>query len=103
MGFENVPYTLKGYLDLVDQNKIIRDTKTSKRSYPEDAAQTDLQLTAYSLAFRTFEGRQEQSLRFDVMVKNKTIKIQQISTARSQEDINRFLKIFAYVAKAIQS
>ena len=48
--FENVPYTLKGYLDLVGQNKTIRDTKTAKRSYPKTGAQTDIQLTAYNLA-----------------------------------------------------
>jgi len=36
LGFENVAYTLRGYLDLVDQYKIIRDTKTARRSYPKD-------------------------------------------------------------------
>jgi putative RecB family exonuclease len=103
LSFENVDYTLKGFIDLIDEKTVIIDHKTTKRSMQQSAVDADLQLTAYSLAFRTFEGREEQSLRFDVMVRNKTPKIQQISTARSQEDINRFLKTLAYVAKAIQS
>ncbi|MBM3253804.1 MAG: PD-(D/E)XK nuclease family protein [Candidatus Omnitrophica bacterium] len=101
--FENVDYILKGFIDLIDEKTVIIDHKTTKRSMQQSAIDSDIQLTAYALAFRTFEGRQEQSLRFDVMVRNKTSKIQQISTTRTQEDINRFLKILAYVSKAIHS
>ncbi len=101
--FENVEYTLKGKLDLVDNQDIIIDHKTTKRSMQENGINSDLQLTCYSLAYRHALGLQEKALRFDVMVRTKKPKIQQITTQRTQEDINRFLKILAYISSAIKS
>lgn len=103
LSFQNVDYTLKGKLDLVDSQDIIIDHKTTKRNMSEKDAATDLQLTCYSLAYRHALGLKEKALRFDVMVRTKNPKIQQITTQRTQEDINRFLKIMAYVAKATQA
>lgn len=100
LSFENVDYTLKGKLDLVDNQDIIIDHKTTKRSMPQDDINSDLQLTCYALAYRHALGQKEKALRFDVMVRTKNPRIQQITTQRSQEDINRFLKILAYVSKA---
>jgi putative RecB family exonuclease len=101
--FENVAYTLKGYLDLIDQDKIIRETKTSKRSYALDAALTDIQLTAYNLAYKYLKGEDPNSLCFDVVVKNKHPKVQTItSPKRTQAELDRFLKVMAYVSKAIK-
>jgi putative RecB family exonuclease len=103
LSFQNVDYSLKGKLDLVDSQDIIIDHKTTKRSMQEENVNTDLQLTCYSLAYRNVLGIQEKGLRFDVMVRNKHPKIQQIPTQRTEEDIGRFLKILAYVSKAIRT
>jgi CRISPR/Cas system-associated exonuclease Cas4 (RecB family) len=104
LGFENVSYTLKGYLDLVDQNKIIRDTKTARRSYPQDAAQSDIQLTAYNLAYKYLKGEEPKSLCFDVMVRTKQPKIQTLqSPPRTQEQLTRFLKLLGSIARAIKT
>ena len=103
LSFENVSYTLKGIIDLVDVEGTIIDHKTSKRSMiPEDVG-SDIQLTCYALAYRSLFSVSEKGLRFDVMVKTKVPKLQQIPTTRSQEDIQRFLKIMGFVSKAIQS
>ena len=102
--FENVPYTLKGYLDLVDQNKVLRETKTSKRSYPTNSAMADIQLTAYNLAYRYLKGEDPTSLCFDVMVKNKQPKVQTIeSPARTEAELKRFLRLLGSVAQAIKN
>lgn len=103
LGFDNVPYTLKGYIDLVDQDQIIIDHKTTKRSMAEDSVSKDLQLTCYALGYRTTTGEKETQLRLDIMVRNKQPKLQQLQTIRTEEDISRFLKIVAYVSKAIHS
>jgi len=103
LSFENVSYTLKGKLDLVDSQDIIIDHKTSKRSMQVESILSDLQLTCYALAYRQVLGLKERALRFDVMVRNKKPKIQQLETQRTEEDINRFLKVLAYVSKAIHS
>jgi CRISPR/Cas system-associated exonuclease Cas4 (RecB family) len=102
--FENVPYTLRGYLDLVDQFKTIRDTKTARRSYPKDAAQTDIQLTAYNLAYKYLKGEEPKSLCFDVMVRTKQPKIQALqSPPRTQGQLTRFLKLLGSIARAIKT
>ena len=101
--FLDADFTLKGFIDLVTEEDLIIDHKTTKRSYSEEQVATDLQLTAYSLAYRMLEGKEERGLRFDVMVRTKEPKIQHISTKRTQEDINRFLKLVDYVNKAIKT
>jgi len=101
--FENVDYTLKGYIDLIDTKDVIIDHKTTKRSMSQEDVGSDLQLSCYALAYRSILGEQEKELRFDVMVRTKTPKIQQIVTTRTQEDINRFLKILGHISKAIKS
>ena len=101
--FENVSYTLKGIIDLVDVEGVIIDHKTAKRSMAPDDVAADIQLTCYALAYRSVFGAQEKELRFDVMVRTKVPKLQQIPTTRTEEDIQRFLKILGFVSKAIES
>ncbi len=103
LSFENVNYTLKGIIDLVDVEGTIIDHKTAKRSMMTEDVESNIQLTCYSLAYRSLFGTPEKELRFDVMVKTKIPKLQQISTSRTQADIDRFLKVVGYVSKAIQS
>ncbi len=94
---------LKGYIDLLDDQDCIIDHKTTKRSYPENTAEKDIQLTAYSLAFRTLFGRKENGVRLDVMVRNKQPKIQQLYGTRTQADIDRFTRLAGQVENAIRS
>ena len=94
---------LKGYIDLIDDRGCIIDHKTTKRSYPENTAEKDVQLTAYSLAFRTLYGEEEDGVRLDVMVRNKTPKIQQLYGTRTQADIDRFSRLAGQLENAINS
>ncbi len=94
---------LKGYIDLIDDQGCIIDHKTTKRSFPENTAEKDIQLTAYSLAFRTFYGQKEKGVRLDVMVRNKQPKIQQLQGTRTEADIGRFSRLAGQVENAIQS
>lgn len=103
LSFENVDYTLKGFIDLIDDKTVIIDHKTTKRSMQQSAVDADLQLTCYSLAYRHALGLKEKALRFDVMVRTKKPKVQQLTTQRTQADLDRFLKILAYVSKAIKT
>jgi putative RecB family exonuclease len=103
LSFENVSYTLKGIIDLVTIDEKIVDHKTAKRSMVDADVTSNIQLTCYSLAYRSLFGTPERELRFDVMVRTKIPKLQQISTLRTQSDIDRFLKLVGYVSKAIQS
>jgi len=103
LNLEEENYTLKGYIDLIDDKNFIIDHKTAKRSMTEEMVRSDPQLTAYALAYRKLDGKEEAGLRFDIMVRTKKPKIQQIQTYRNKEDIKRLIKTFKYVNKAIQS
>ena len=101
--FENSPLKLKGYIDLIDKNNTIIDHKVKSRSMTQQDAKQDLQLTAYYLAYKIKKKTPPQGLRFDVIVRTKTPKIQQITLNKTDEDTTRFLKILTQVTRAIKS
>jgi len=100
-GYTELP--LKGYIDLIDDKGLIIDHKTSKRSFPADAAEKDIQLTAYALAHRVLYGENEKGVRLDVMVKAKQPKIQQLEAKRTRADIERFLRLAQQVERGINA
>ena len=101
--FENSPLKLKGYIDLIDKNHTIIDHKIKTRSMNKQDAEQDLQLTAYYLAYKIKKQKPPKGLRFDVIVRTKTPKIQQITLNKTDEDTTRFLKVLTQVTKAINS
>jgi CRISPR/Cas system-associated exonuclease Cas4 (RecB family) len=94
---------ITGYIDLIDDQGFIIDHKTSKRSYPADSAEKDLQLTAYAMAYRSVYNQNEKGVRMDVMVRSKKPKIQQLEGTRSQADIDRFLRLAKHVEHSIDA
>lgn len=92
-----------GYIDLVDYQGYIIDHKTSKRSYPQDAAEKDIQLTAYSMGYRALHGEAEKGVRLDVMVRTNKPKIQPLEGARTESDIHRFLRLAEQVERGIRA
>jgi hypothetical protein len=90
---------VKGHIDLIDDQRYIIDHKTSKRSYPEDAAEKDIQLTAYSMGYRALHGEDEKGVRLDVMVRTNKPKIQPLEAARTESDIYRFLRLAKQVER----
>lgn len=102
--FDNVPYAFQGYLDIIDEKGFIRDHKCVKRSYAANAAEEDIQLTGYNLAYKYLKGKEPAGLVFDCMVKNKVPKVMSVSSGpRSERQLNRFLKVLGSVAEAIKS
>lgn len=99
----HIDYGLSGYMDLIESNDIVIDHKTKGRMFLPFELETDLQMSIYSLAFRTLNDRKENSLRFDVAVKNK--KKPEIILApmhRTTEQIQSTVRSIASVAKSIK-
>jgi len=94
---------LKGYIDLIDDQRCIIDHKTSKTSFLPDAASKDIQLTAYAMAYRFLHGQDENGVRLDVMVRTKQPRIQQLRSTRTQADIERFLRLAEKLEQGIKS
>jgi len=100
-------HELYGYIDIVDERKIIRDTKTSKKAPlqkdpPQNIANTSQQLTAYALSYKTLYGELPEKLTLDYIILNGEVKNIIYETVRKPEDIEVFLKRLRRVINGIQ-
>ena len=98
----NFPVELVGIVDLVDDDGMLRDLKTSGRTPPKDTANTSDQLTMYSMLYRATYGMQEQGLALDYVIDLKTPKTAQLTTTRTTEQYERFLNVVGTVWEAMQ-
>lgn len=100
---QDFPFDLLGYWDVVDDHGVIIDNKSYSKSPTQESVDTDLQLSLYSLAYRIKTGQIERGLRIDSVVKNKTPKVVQVETSRTNSDCQWLLGLIEGVAKAIRS
>jgi hypothetical protein len=100
---QDFPFDLLGYWDVVDNQGVIIDNKSYSKSPTQESVNSDLQLSLYSLAYRVKTGQIEKGLRIDSVVKNKTPKVVQIETSRTNSDCQWLLGLIESVAKSIRS
>ena len=103
IAFVGKDYTLLGYIDVVDENGFIRDTKTTGRTPSEDVIDNNLQLAAYSLMYRTLKDKPETGVALDYLVSLKKPKVVQFQTTVEDNLRNRFLKIMDAVVTNIEN
>ncbi|MHA2066489.1 MAG: PD-(D/E)XK nuclease family protein, partial [Candidatus Thorarchaeota archaeon] len=77
-----------GRIDLVADGGVI-EVKTSGRSINQRQADTSLQLTLYSWAYRMIFGSEEKSLKTVALLKTAKSEIQVVETYRTAEDHSR--------------
>jgi CRISPR/Cas system-associated exonuclease Cas4 (RecB family) len=94
---------LLGFIDVVDSEGYIRDTKTASKAPSPGEADKSLQLTAYSAAYRALNGFEETGVKLDYLIQNKTPKTVTLEAKRNQKDIDRFTSIMSSVARAIEN
>jgi CRISPR/Cas system-associated exonuclease Cas4 (RecB family) len=98
---DNFPFDLLGFWDVIDDKGVVIDNKSYSKAKNQDDINKDLQLTAYSLAYRLVTGKIEKGLRIDSVIKNKKPRTVQISTTRTNEDCKWFLGLIEGVAQGI--
>lgn len=103
IAFDGADYTLLGFIDLIDQHNMIRDTKTTGRTPNESVLQDNLQLAAYSLMYRTIKGEEETGVGLDYLVDLKTPKVTKMQAKVDEAQRVRFLRIMDAVANAIKA
>lgn len=101
--FTNVDYDLVGVIDLIEKTKTITDHKVTTRKPQADAIDSDIQLTAYALAYKLRYGQLPEALRLNFLLPGKKAEIAEVVTKRTDQDIAAFLKNVSYVVKAINS
>ena len=90
-----------GRIDLVADGGVI-EIKTSGRSINQRAADTSLQLTLYSWAYRMIQGSEEKSLKTVALLKTAKSEIQVVETCRTAEDHSRLMELISQVIRAVE-
>ena len=94
---------LIGYIDLQEGPKSIRDTKTAKKSPPDNAADTSEQLTMYALAAKILDGAIPERLYLDYLVDLKTPKAVSRDTTRTETDFTPLFKRIEIALKILET
>lgn len=88
---------------MIDSQHYIIDYKTSNCSFPQDAAERDMQLTAHALAYRKLYGQDEKAVRLDAMVRTNQPKVQEREATRTQADIDQFLRLPGKIGQGLNA
>jgi len=90
-----------GAIDLIADDEVI-EVKTSARSVNQREADTSLQLTLYSWAYRLIRGEEEKSLKTIVLLKTSKPSIQIVETCRTAEDHTGLMELISQVIRAVE-
>ena len=85
-----------------DGKTVIIDWKTSASRWPTGKAETDLQATAYLLAYQQMFG-ETASFRYDVVTKTKKPAYYQHPANRQEFDFLRFVELVKLAEKKVDS
>ena len=94
---------LKGIIDLLEIDDTIVEHKTSARLMDAGTVNANLQLTAYSYAFRYLFNRKESGIRLDNVTKTKQTKIASFTIEKSEKDYVRLFHIADTVIRGIRN
>ncbi len=101
--FENVEYTLNGYIDLIDDRGLIRDHKFSRKTPSQSDIDDDLQATVYYMAYKYDYDCEPKGFEYDYLINKKNPEIKPYPTSRSEADIEEYLGILGDISNAIKA
>jgi CRISPR/Cas system-associated exonuclease Cas4 (RecB family) len=99
---EEMGINLEGFIDLLEEDDIIVEFKTSAQTMAPKDVEDLMQLTAYSYAFELLHKRPPKLIKLVNFVKAKKPKIIVHETHRSQEDYERLYHLARQVLKGIK-
>ena len=104
-----------GTADLIDQNGVVIDHKTSLAAYPESYPHRDLQLCCYAIGYATFKAGSRirpgqlpalffvPDVRVDVLVRAEIPFVQQLGHSYDREDLEEFVRRTARIVAGIEA
>ena len=92
---------IQGKMDLIADNEVI-EVKTSARSINQREADTSLQLTLYSWAYRMIFGAEEKAIKTVALLKTAKPRIQVVETYRTADDHTRLMELISQVIRALE-
>jgi len=99
----NDEYYLLGFIDLVDHNRNIRDTKTTSRTPSVNSIENSIQLIAYSKAYRKLFNSTENQIILDYLVSTKDPKYVNFTRKIDDSEFEFFDDIVNNVITAIKA
>lgn len=99
---EDLDVTLRGVLDLVEEDGTVVDLKTAGRAVEAGGLERHLQLSVYALA-QFLRRNSIPSLRLDMLLKTKVPRLERNETARTVEDLSWTARLVRTVADAIRA
>jgi hypothetical protein len=102
---KNFPFTIMGYIDLVDENGFIIDHKSAGKNWrskwKKPNVDKDMQLTLYAVAYRKLFKKRETGLCIDILPRDKIL-YHRIKTCRTDEQIMNLLNLMTNMEKICQ-
>jgi|SRR5262245_52681384 len=96
------PVDLVGTLDVQEGSETVRDTKTSRKSPPEDVAENSIQLTSYALGIKVIDGQAPQKVVLDYLIDIKMPVARTFEATRSDDDYRALLRRIETLCLAIE-
>ena len=94
---------LEGMMDLIEQDHVLVEFKTSARTMDSRGLHDSLQLTCYSYAYEMLYRRPPSLLKLVDFVKTKRPKIVSLQTEAKKLDYQRFFYLANSILKGIKS
>lgn len=92
-----------GYIDLLDTNNWVIETKTTSKSLREPRHEHMLQGIAYAAAREAISGEPTPGVRFDYAIRKKEPDVLSFNAHPTEQDTDYFLTVLTEVAHAIES
>lgn len=94
---------LEGFIDLIEEDDAIVEFKTSNQTMKQKDVDENLQLTAYSYAYKVLYQKPPKRIKVVDFVKTKKPKIVEFETKRDKRDYQRFFSLATQVLRGIRS
>jgi len=94
---------IEGIIDLIEEDDVVVEFKTSSATMDPQSLSDHLQLTVYSYAYKHLFGKEARLLRIINLVKSRTPKMAILETSRGKKDYERLFNLTTEVLRGIKS
>jgi len=102
--FDNAPYKMRGYIDLVTDKGIIMDYKFTGRRQSKEQLENNPQLLCYPLGYQALTGKLPKGFRFDFLKTTKKPELDYEEFKKIDDTkIHWFLRQVALISAAIKT
>lgn len=99
--FKNRSWQFTGFIDLIDDKRVVRETKTTAKTPKEPRPEHLLQTTAYAVGYRAAQNGKERGTRIEYAVRKKEPVVVSFDVEIGDPEVLYFLSMMDNVAEGI--